>query len=453
MAGMARDRRGDPPHAMRDGLRCGRFAVILPWRIMAHLEVITGPEPGRCYALRDPVSRLGRSRECAVPVRDARVSRQHAEIHRDGPLLTLVDLGSSNGVRVNGRKVRERLLDFGDRLMVGGVEFMLRPDAGDQPLSELIPGYVLKERIGEGGMGIVFRAEQRSLSRSVAVKLLPPRRQHDPAAVAQFVDEARIAGRLSHPNLIHVHDVVSGGALHYFSMELIEGPTAAQVLRDLGPLLPAEALAIASQTARALSCIHGGGLIHRDVKPDNLIIASGNAVKLADLGIASAIEPDEATANSTTDLNAPVVGTPQYLAPEIALGLRLDHRADLYALGATLYHLLAGKLPHPGTDYPEMIRGHCYEPVVDVRRHNAEVDSPTAKLVADLLAKRPGDRPADAAEVELRIGACLDRCSPGTSILGRWTLRGQRRITPGEHPTAGTIAMPEKRWWWPFESG
>ncbi len=416
--------------------------MLGPNPLMAHLEITKGEPRGTRFPLTEAVNVLGRASVSTVPVRDKAASRAHAEIRRDGPFLTLVDLGSANGTKVNDRRVKERLLEYGDRVRIGAVEMTLVADPQDKPLADLIPGHVLKERIGEGGMGVVFRAEQRSLGRSVAVKLLPPQRAKDRVVVEQFVAEARAAGGLTHPNLIQVHDVVSEGDLHYFTMELVDGPTAGQLVKNLGPLLPGEALSIAQQAAKALAYVHDSGLVHRDVKPDNLIIAPGSVVKLADLGIAKTIQ-DLDQENSESG-NGMIVGTPFYLAPEIALGERCDHRADLYSFGATLFHLLAGRPPFRGGNVSEIIRGHCYDPPPDVREFNAEVDAATAQLVSQLMAKRADDRPATAKEVERQLVQRMARADPPTTIISRYQNRPKSQPPATGGKTVETVAIPPR---------
>ena len=244
---------------------------------------------------------------------------------------------------------------------MGEVEFIFAKEEGDTDLKDLLTKkYEITEKIGEGGMGIVYKARQKSMERTVALKILMPKFSSRPRFVEQFIKEARAAGALNHPNIIQVHDVASENGVHYFSMEYIDGPTAMSLLRDQGTLSQQLACEIIRQTAKALSYAHENRIIHRDIKPDNIMLISTEAVKLADLGISKTFDEAEAEGKLKR-----IPGTPHYMALEASRGNKIDHRIDIYSLGVTLYQLLSGKTPFdavksqrsPQSAYPRYSRG------------------------------------------------------------------------------------------------
>ncbi len=427
---------------------------------MAKLVCRTGPSAGREYPLSKEVVVFGRQSTCDIQVVDGLASRAHAQVRRDGHLYTVVDLGSRNGTQLNGRKVSERSLAFGDRIRIGECEYVLVKEAGDRDLADLLTKYEIQERIGEGGMGIVYRAVQRSMARTIALKVLAPKYAAKPKFVDQFVREARAAGTLNHPNIIQVHDVGEENGLHFFSMEYVDGPTCMQILRDQGPMAPGDALEVAKQVAKALEYAHGQRLIHQDIKPDNIMINGQGQVKLADLGISKTF--DEAEAESAPKR---VMGTPHYMAPEAALGKKIDHRVDLYSLGTTLYHLLTGKTPYAGTSATEVLKMQVMDPFPAIRDINPTVPEQVCALVERMAAKAPEDRYQTAAEVveEIRrlesgLGLQAERIAGGDSmVLRRYAAErlpgdaANRTPTSGEAVPAAAPARP--RWLLPAVGG
>jgi eukaryotic-like serine/threonine-protein kinase len=203
--------------------------------------------------------------------------------------------------------------------------------------------YVLGRQLGAGGMGIVRRARDRHLDRDVAVKLLADNLAADPEARERFLRESRAAAGIGHPNVVAVHDVGEDLGRPYFVMELIEGPSLAEVLRDHGPLDPPRVARVAEDALAGLARAHASGLVHRDVKPGNLLLGPDGAVKVTDLGV---VGTDDQTRLTRTGF---VVGTRSYLAPELRTGGPATPRSDLFALGATIVELLTGRTPEPGS--------------------------------------------------------------------------------------------------------
>jgi len=255
--------------------------------------------------------------------------------------------------------------------------------------------YELLELLGQGGMARVYRAHDHDLGRQVAVKILEPRLRDDPDAVARFRDEARRVSGIVHPNLVTVIDRGTAGDVEFLVLELVPGETLRELLRRRGSLLPVEAVAIALDIAAGLSVAHERGVIHRDVKPQNVLLHTSGAAKITDFGVAG----DGAS-------DARLFGTCDYLAPEHVRGEPVDARADVYALGAVLYELLTGAVVFPGSTFEEVALRHATERAPDVRVRRASASPELAAVVARALAKEPAGRFASMAAFAEALRSC-----------------------------------------------
>lgn len=276
------------------------------------------------------------------------------------------------------------------------------PVAGDR-----VGEYRLVEVVGEGGMGTTFRAVHLRLGRTVAVKVLRPALLHDSKAVARFHREARAIGRLQHPNIVTATDAGDADWVLYLAMELVAGETLSQRVRRAGPLPAADACRTAAAAARALHHAHAAGIVHRDVKPSNLMVTPDGTVKLLDLGLARLVAPDpsgdDAPGVDDTGQHSDgrgAIGTSDYMAPEQWRCGKVDARADQYGLGCTLYYLLTAKPPFAGdsrhTPYDKMQLHLTADPPA-VAKARADVPPGVDRVLGKLLAKKPGDRFPDAA--------------------------------------------------------
>jgi len=257
----------------------------------------------------------------------------------------------------------------------------LRAEAEGFEVKREIAGYKLIEKIGAGSMGTVYKARQLSLDRVVAIKILSPRFARKPDYVERFLREARAVAKLNHPNVISGIDVGEAEGVRYFVMEFASGLTVGQLLARGGALDEVRVARIAVQIARALEHAHEAGLVHRDVKPDNILITKNGTAKLCDLGLAK----DRAEKGKS-------LGTPAYISPEQAEGLAdVDIRADLYSFGATLYHMLAGRPPFEGSAKTVMVK-HLSEDPKPLREIDPDISPAMEAIVKRLLQKKPGDR-------------------------------------------------------------
>ena len=265
-------------------------------------------------------------------------------------------------------------------------------------LQEAVIGrYSLERELGRGGMGVVFLARDVALDRPVAIKLLPPALAAKPGLRERFLREARTAAKLSQPNIVPIHDVEEAGELVFFVMSFVEGETLGERLRTKGPLTPHEAARLLQDVAWALGYAHGRGVVHRDIKPDNIMLerGTGRAVVM-DFGIAGAAHESVGE----------VMGTAQYVSPEQANGDPSDGRSDLYSLGVVAFLALSGQLPFAADDVAGMLSMHITRPAPPLTTLAPGVPSRLARAVDRCLLKRPDDRfPNGEALVEAISGA------------------------------------------------
>ncbi|MHC4885167.1 MAG: serine/threonine-protein kinase [Planctomycetota bacterium] len=266
-----------------------------------------------------------------------------------------------------------------------------------------IPGYTIQEKVGAGGMGVVYRAVQTALDREVALKVIHPKLSARPEVGTRFQQEARHVAKLNHPHIVLGIDTGVADGHHYFVMEFLHGGTLLEGLKKNGPLEEKTALTYLEQMAAALHHAAGQQLLHRDIKPDNMMLGEYGKLKLMDLGLAM-ITSDEAD-----DSRKIVRGTPHYISPEQLKRVHpLDARCDLYALGATFYHLLSGSPPFQGENGKAIALARLKQPVPDIRSVRPEVTEGTATLLLDMMARNREERPATPEALRERCQALLD---------------------------------------------
>ncbi len=282
-------------------------------------------------------------------------------------------------------------------------------------LEEVGPGrtfgsYEVLEELGRGGMGRVFRARHVTLEREVALKLLAEQFAGDEFYVQRFLKEARAAARLNHPGIVQIYDFGQVGAHWYLAMELVEGRSLAHFLKTWGRFSEQNAIVLARQTLAALGVAHAAGIVHRDIKPDNVILGKKGVVKLVDLGIAKRIDDPGA---SSTGFAA---GTPYYISPEQIEGRAdVDGRADLYSLGATIFQLVTGQVPFPGSSSAVIMSRHLNERAPDPRTFTPELSEGFCAAVLRLLARERDRRPRNAGEAEREFAALQAGGSPAAA--------------------------------------
>ena len=265
----------------------------------------------------------------------------------------------------------------------------------DEAGRKKIGSYEILGELGRGAMGVVYKAYQVSLNRIVALKVLSEHLAQDAVFIQRFQREAKSAAQLNHPNVVTIHDIDCDGDTHFIAMEYVKGKTLSELVQEQGQLDVPHALRIVQQVLKALGAAHELGIIHRDVKAQNVMIDNADCVKVADFGLAK-------TAEDIVDLTltGAVLGTPAYMAPEQCKGDPIDHRVDVYAVGVLLYQMLAGRVPFPGKTLAEVIQKTLNEPVPPIDQFNSEVPDAVFRIITRALAKHPADRYASAEEME-----------------------------------------------------
>jgi len=291
------------------------------------------------------------------------------------------------------------------------------PSAEFLALQHVVAGrYSLDRELGRGGMGVVFLARDVALDRLVAIKLLPPALAESEPLRARFLTEARTAAGLAHPHIVPIHAVEEHGALAFFVMGYVDGETLGERVRGRGPLSASDVMRVIQEVAWALAHAHARGVVHRDVKPDNILLERGTGRALVtDFGIAHAGAPP------TTPTGGIAMGTPQYMSPEQAAGSAADARSDLYSLGVTAFFALTGRLPFEASSVMGYLAKHADEPAPPVVSLNPRVPPRLATTVARLLEKDPQRRPdsaeALATELVAMRGAVVQLPAPVRSFL------------------------------------
>ena len=294
---------------------------------------------------------------------------------------------------LDDRQLADKLVELGklnpwqaEQLLLGRTKFNLGP-------------YRIVDSIGQGGMGQVFKAEHDVMGRVVAIKVLP-RSRSTPEAIASFAREIRVLARLDHPNLVRGLDAGHDGNVYYLVTEYVGGTDLRKLVRKNGPLDMRAAATVISEVALGLQHAHEKGLVHRDVKPGNVLVTPDGHAKLLDLGLSGPMEADA----ETDSRYGKIVGTADYLSPD-HIESPCDPKAawDIYSLGCTLYYAVTGKVPFPGGTIKDKARAHCTLRPLDPRRLNPKLSADFVDVIAEMMAKDPTERTASAEQVAVRL--------------------------------------------------
>src|SRR5262245_24465239 len=373
-----------------------------------------------------------------------------AAVEKDDPTERATYLDQACGTDASLRQRVEALLRAHER----ATDFMDVPVveqlAGGEGLDFLVPSekpgslgrlghYEVLEVVGRGGMGVVFRAFDTKLHRVVALKVLAPQLATSSAARQRFVREARAAAAVTHDHVIPIHAVEDAGPVPYLVMQFIDGPTLQKKLDRTGQLPLKEILRIGLQIAEGLAAAHRHGLVHRDVKPANILLENGvERVKLTDFGLARAGDDASLTQSGV------VAGTPTYMSPEQAQGEPVDFRSDLFSLGSVLYAMCAGRPPFRAPTAMAVLKRVCEEMPRPIREINPELPPWLADLLARLHAKAPADRFASAQEVADLLARHLAELQRGGAPSPPAPLPVAE--PPGEKPAATGPPRRRRRW-------
>lgn len=442
----------------------------------ARFEILTGREAGRVYDLPDDATWIiGRGKSSDIVCEDSLASRSHVKIECIGGSITVRDLGSRNGTFRNGRRIVEpQVLEDGDRIQVGETVFRFalpkeRQEAEDLRLTfcsrcyravgpetfrqgrleerrficpecldgkaldpKAIPGFEITGRLGAGKLGPVFRARHLRLAKDVALKVLTPEETVREKALKRFLREARIGGRLYHPNIIEMYDAaVTPEGIYYLSMELVNGTTLVEAIDKDGRLPPDAVRRIGRDLAAALACAHGHGLVHRNIRPANIFIDRSGMAKLGDFGLARAIDDTE------TNITVPGqgLGTLFYTAPEqIQDASKADARSDIFSVGAVLYHAITGAPPFHDKTAGAVLRRLAQGDITPVRAVVPDAAVDLADAIARCLKIKPDERFQTAADLGAALGG--EPLPPPD-----WGATTQAPDDEDEDPAGGTVEM------------
>ncbi len=335
------------------------------------------------------------------------------ELSRFGKIVVEKKYASLNNVKAVVQKQRELMLK-GRKIRLGDLMVKLKVITTEQRNDVLsiqnkvqlpIPGYEIKEKLGQGGMGAVYLGRQINMDRKVAIKTLNPSLATNSRNVKKFLKEAKSVAQLNHNNIVKGIDVGQNKGRYFFIMEYVDGPTVQKLLDSKGIVEEAKALEIALQIADAIRYINQSSFVHRDIKPDNIILTSKGVPKLADLGL---VLTGEDTGNNTTiqkpsanttGINTTFVGTPHYISPEQAQEQEVDFRSDIYSLGATLFHMVTGRTPFEGDRSIIVMTKHITEELTAPRDINTVISKGMNNLILKMMEKEPVDRQQSTEEL------------------------------------------------------
>lgn len=291
-----------------------------------------------------------------------------------------------------------------------------RPDpaplAEDQLLGRSIGRYRILQRLGRGGMGLVYEADDALLNRRVAVKFLPPNMQKDNRLRERFFREAQVTARLSHPNIIAIHDIGEVQSSIFVVMELLSPRSLGGHIRDGGALHWTEATRVIADCCSALAAAHSAGVVHRDVKPDNILCSLSAEAKLTDFGLVKLLRQEEAEAGPGLTLENAIVGSPSYMSPEQIKGEPVDGRSDIYSLGMTYYAALAGRPPFSGATPMVLFAEHCTTPTPDPRGVRPDIPAACIEVLCRATHKEKGERYQSATEMKRALEEALAGAEP-----------------------------------------
>jgi serine/threonine-protein kinase len=292
--------------------------------------------------------------------------------------------------------------------------------------------FTVKGPLGEGGFAVVFRARDNALSRDVAVKVLDLKLAPSPNLAERFVREARTVARLEHPHIVPIYKVGGRGDVLYLIMRCVDGPSLRALLEREGKLSVTDAARIARQVADALAYAHAHGIVHRDVKPDNVLVDKSGHVLVTDFGIAKvAARAAQSMPNAPLTTEGMILGTPHYMSPEQSAGEPLDARSDIYSLGLVLYHMLAGQPPFDGESAQEILAKQLTATPRPIREVRRDVPEPLAQVLERMIAKGPDRRYATAGDLSRALVAALPLAAEDRvqAPLGRRVARSLRRLS------------------------
>ena len=318
---------------------------------------------------------------------------------------------------------------------------ILHNNHSDNNMSEkqLIGRYEIVSELGRGGMGVVFKAWEESLQRFVAIKMLGDQLTDDESLVTRFLREARAVADLNHPNVVQVFTVDTHDGRPYFAMEYVEGESLTELIRTSRRIDPKRAVRLLKEVATGLGAAHDKGVVHRDIKPDNIMLTKHGGVKVVDFGVAKVEDP-----NTKLTATGIAVGTPNYVSPEVCLGLEVDKRSDLFSLGVVFYEMLTGDTPFKADSPLEMLTKVAHAEIPDITAINPQIDAPVRLILHHLLEKKAEHRYQDAHQLVRDIDSYINGNNPTYAMEAREKPTMQVAQISGAQSTA-EISPPHQK--------
>lgn len=444
----------------------------------ASLVCVVGQDQGKVYPITKPRTIFGRAPQCDVRVDTGLVSRKHAIIAYESGYYVLYDQNSTNGTWVNGQRIMEHILKASERIQIGPSIFVMQIPS-DQANDSLTPtptppglknvglsSGIYTRNLAEyelletwsGGMADVYKGRSRSSGQIVAIKVL---RSQDPYIKDKFIKEIEVGKNLRHPHIVQVLGGGQNEGKWFMVMEFMDGQTLAEQIQRGQPVPIGMAVQVVGQMCDALAYAHQRGVYHRDIKPANILFNTSQTAKLGDFGIARLAQA------VTMTMKGAILGTPKYMSYEQALGLKVDHRSDLYSLGVVFYQLLTGYPPFEDKDPLKLIDCHVKYQPRPPRQINPNIPPHLEQAVLKALAKKSAERFQDAEEMAQAIGHRLSRyrtssdlpavslklvtannqtipLNQGTTILGREIINLQDNEISRRH---AKVVYRSGRWW------
>lgn len=401
------------------------------------LSVVSGPIPGLIFELSETeVNTIGRGSGCTIVLKtDSKASRSHAAIGRTKDRFAIVDMNSANGIYRNGQRIKKAFLEDGDLCLVGqylmrfsldrasiakyAVEsknacLICRRELTDDEMNTglfattekgyyclrcvdetnmigcTLGNFQIMEELGKGSVGRVYRARLISENETVALKIVHRELVAQPKVMKMFVREARAGRGVEHPHVVSIYDVGNLYKIFYLAMEYVDGEALIKQLNREGPMSGERMAQIGVQVSSGLSYLHSRGIIHRDVKPENILISTTGSVKLADLGLAKNVG---GSSSGSSTIGGKMLGTPSYMSPEqITDARKVDFRTDVYSAGATLYRMVTGQPPFPPGAPLEVARRVLTEEPERADKINLTLDSSIGDVIAKAMSKDANQR-------------------------------------------------------------
>ncbi|HRU51522.1 MAG TPA: protein kinase [Planctomycetota bacterium] len=338
---------------------------------------------------------IGRSVKCDITLNDCSTSRNHLEIYTKEGQYFLEDKGSLNGTIVNGQSIQNPyLLKDGDRIEIGETIFtwQLEQDITKDPfIGKDINGHQIVKKLGRGGMGVVYLARQVFLERDVALKIIMPKHETSQSVADLFLQETRACATLNHPNIIQIYDAGKWDIYYYFTMEYAANGAIQDKIVGGNKIPWEEAIPYMLDTAAGLEYAEKKKIVHRDIKPDNLMLSNDNRVKIVDLGIACRFDQ--------INKDEQIYGTPHYVSPEQIQGHPVDFRSDMYSFGATFYRILSGNTPFHGRTPQELLMKHLQEKPEPLKNLDLDIPERLSDIIDKMMQKDPNQRYASNSEI------------------------------------------------------